>query len=166
MPQRPVLTTRRLRLVPQTPEAAQALMNGKDPGLPLAPGYPHADTLDGLRMSSAAGAESGGWFITLRDGAEIGPVIGDCGTKGWVDKEGRIEIGYGLVPPSRGRGFGTEAVGALVEWLTAQPEVRRITAEVEIGNLASRRLLERLGFVITDTRGSTWALELLAPPSP
>ncbi len=163
MPLRPSLATPRLLLVPLTRAAAVALVAGKDPGLPLGAGYPHRDTLDALRMSSAAGEDSGGWFITLRDG-KSGAVIGDLGTKGWVDDDGTVEIGYGLAPTWWGQGFGTEAVGALVEWLQAQPDVRRITAEVEIGNIASRRLLERLGFAVTEIAGASWWLVLRPPP--
>ena len=51
-------------------------------------------------------------------------MVGDCGTFGPPDDEGRVEIGYGLAAPFRGRGIGTEAVGALADWVAAQPGVR------------------------------------------
>ena len=38
----------------------------------------------------------------------------------------------------------------MADWLDALPEVRALTAEVEVGNDASRRLLERLGFHLVD----------------
>ena len=116
-----------------------------DAGLPLADGYPHADTFDALRMFVENGTtdDDGGWFVTLADGR----VIGDCGTLGWTDQQGRVEIGYGLAAPYRGRGYGTEAVRVLADWVAAQPGVTAVTASVEVGNIASRRLLERLGFV-------------------
>jgi RimJ/RimL family protein N-acetyltransferase len=34
-----------------------------------------------------------------------------------------------------------------------------LTAEVEVGNEPSRRLLERLGFTLTGTRDNHWQLE-------
>lgn len=166
MPPRTELLTRRLVLVPQTLAATRALVEGTDPGLVLAEGYPHADTLDGLRLAAAGGGEDGGWFITVREpdaangSQQIGSVIGDCGTKGWVDEAGQVEIGYGLAAPWRGRGFGTEAVEALVGWLLLQPDVRRVVAEVELGNSASRRLLERLGFAVREIRGAACWFEL------
>lgn len=154
---RPTLRTDRLVLVPQTRDAALALLAGTDCGLPLAEGYPHADTLDGLRMYvEHGGPDDGGWFVTL---SEDGRVVGDCGTLGWVDDDGRVEIGYGLAAPFRGRGLGTEAAGALADWVAAQPEVRVVTASVEVGNEASRRLLERLGFVLTGERDRHWQLD-------
>ncbi len=109
---RPRLTTTRTVLVPQSLDAARALLAGEDPGLPLADGYPHADSLDAMRMYvEHGGPDDGGWFVTL---ADDGRVVGDCGTFGPPDDEGRVEVGYGLAAPFRGRGLGTEAVGALV----------------------------------------------------
>jgi len=154
---RPELRTDRLVLVPQTLDAARALLDGADCGLPLAEGYPHADTFDALRMwVEHGGPDDGGWFVTL---AEDGRVIGDCGTHGAVDDDGRVEIGYGLAAPFRGRGFGTELVGALADWLAAQPAVCVVAASVEVGNEPSRRLLTRLGFVLTGEADGHWHLE-------
>ena len=160
---RPTLRTERLVLVPQTLAASRALLAGEDPGLPLAAGYPHADTLDGMRIAAAhAGEEAalGGWFIVR---AADGAVIGDLGTKGGVDERGRVEIGYGLSVNFRRQGYAGEAVAALVTWLGTQPGVRAVTAEVEIGNDASRRLLERLGFVVEDTSAGSWWLARQIP---
>ena len=160
---RPTLRTERLVLVPQTLAAARALLAGEDPGLPLTAGYPHADSLDALRMQvEHGGPDDGGWFVTL---ASDGRVVGDCGTFGPADDDGRVEIGYGLAAPSRGQGIGTEAVRALVDWLVGQPGVRVVTASVEVGNDPSRRLLERLGFTLTDGPAGTdrhWHLERAA----
>ncbi len=67
----------------------------------------------------------------------MGLVIGDCGTVGGLDETGAIEIGYGLAAEYRGRGYGTEAVVALSEWLLAQTDVEAVTArEVLADNLA------------------------------
>jgi RimJ/RimL family protein N-acetyltransferase len=63
-----------------------------------------------------------------------------------VDEAGDIEIGYGLAAPSRGQGYGSEAVAAITEWLLTQPEVRRIRATTLTDNMPSRRVLEKAGF--------------------
>jgi RimJ/RimL family protein N-acetyltransferase len=162
MPPRATLRTERLVLRPQTPREVRALIEGVDPGVPLAPGYPHADTLDGLRLTVEHSIDHGdlGWFVTR---VEDGRVIGDCGTNGWTDEQGRVEIGYGLAAPFRGVGYGVEAVRALVDWLVTQPEVRTVVAEVEVGNTASRRLLERLGFSLSESVGRSWWFALPAP---
>lgn len=143
------LSTPRLVLTPIALETAAALVAGTESDLLHGRGWPHEDTLSGLRMDLANGrADETGWFISLRD---TGEVIGDCGWRGGPDADGSAEIGYGLAAPYRGRGYGTEAVRALVDWAVRQPGVRRLTADVLEHNTPSRRLLERLGFVVRET---------------
>lgn len=114
------------------------------PGLVAGAGWPQPDTLAGLAMDVAAGEQSRtGWFIVLRSSGEV---FGDCGWRGGPDAAGEAEIGYGLAAPWRGHGYGTEAIGGLLRWCTAQPGVRRLVAGVMAGNEPSRRLLARLGF--------------------
>jgi [ribosomal protein S5]-alanine N-acetyltransferase len=153
----PELRTDRLVLLPQTLAEARALLAGQDPGRPLAEGYPHADTADALRMYVENGGsdQDGGWFVTL---ADDGRIIGDCGTLGWTDDKGRVEIGYGLSAKFRRRGFGAETARALADWVAAQPGVHAVTAAVQFGNLASRRLLERLGFALVGEADGHWQL--------
>ena len=75
--------------------------------------------------------------------------MGDCGTSGSPNESGEVEIGYGLAPPCRGRGYATEAAGAVCRWLFTQAEVALIRADgVRVDNIASRRVLERLGFTL------------------
>jgi RimJ/RimL family protein N-acetyltransferase len=161
---RPRLESAHLVLVPQTMAAARALLAGEDPGLPLADGYPHADTFDALRMVvEHGGPDDGGWFVVLADETAAGRVVGDLGTFGPPDDEGRVEIGYGLAAPYRGRGIGTEAVGTFVDWLVTAPGVHRVVARVEVGNEASRRLLARIGFDLTGESDGHWTMERPAP---
>ena len=143
----------RLLLVPQTVTAARALLVGDDPGIPLGRGYPHANTLDGLQITlqhATSDVDLTAWFVTL---ATTGEVIGDIGTKGWVDVAGAVEIGYGLAAPYRGRGYGREMVMAAVLGLAAHPDVRRVTAEVRPDNVASRHALERAGLRLDHEAG-------------
>ncbi len=111
--------------------------------LRAAPGWPHVDSGDALRPLAEYGSsgDTGTWLVVVD-----GEVIGDCGWFGPPDDAGVVEIGYGLAARSRGRGFGTEAVGVLAAWVEQQPGVRLVTAEVLPGNEASLRLLARLGF--------------------
>lgn len=78
--------------------------------------------------------------------------VGGLGTKGPPDAAGRVDIGYGLSPHFEGRGYMTEAVGALVAWLLARPEVRRVTADCLTTNTGSVRVLEKNGFQRTGER--------------
>ena len=78
-----------------------------------------------------------------------GTAIGDAGFHGPPNNEGELEIGYALVPAARGLGLASEAVKLLIAWAQSQPGVRAMTARVDRGNVASQRLLNRLGFACT-----------------
>ena len=139
----PLLQTGRLRLEPVTAELAHAILAGDLSQLSAAQGWPHEDTADGLAMAVRSGHPPG-WLIITGD-----KVIGDCGTHGWPDDHGRVEIGYGLAAPYRGQGLGSEAVAAITAWLLSQPDVRQVRACTSAANSASRRVLEKAGYRLT-----------------
>ena len=87
------------------------------------------------------------WLVVRR---ADGRIIGDTGTHGPPDSAGCVEIGYAVAPSAQGRGIGSAAVAALVSRLAATPGIRRLTAVTGAQNTASRRLLERRGFRVTD----------------
>lgn len=76
--------------------------------------------------------------------------MGDLGTHGPPDSAGCVEIGYALAPSARRNCIGTAAIAALVGRLATVPGIRQVTAVTGAQNAASRRLLERQGFQITD----------------
>lgn len=134
------LRTPRLTLTPLTADLASRLLAGDLTGVPASTGWPHEDTLDGLRMATKHGHPPG-WLVVHR-----GLVVGDCGLHGLPDDQGRVESGYGLAPEARGQGLGTELVHALSAWLLTQPGVQAVQAHVNPNNTASRRVLEKAGF--------------------
>ena len=134
------ITSPRLRLLPFAKSTAHAILHRDLIGLRVAEGWPHDGTYRALTMALEHDRPLG-WMITVQ-----GTVIGDCGTKGEVDAAGMVEIGYGLVAPLRGRGYGTESVAALTEWLLSRREVVTVRACTEIDNVASRRVLEKASF--------------------
>jgi RimJ/RimL family protein N-acetyltransferase len=140
-------------LVPCPVATARAVVAGDLTGLVAGRGWPHADTYDALRPYAEHGSDDvPGPFLVVLDSGEV---VGDCGWYGPPGDTGEVEIGYGLAAPYRGRGIGTAAVTALVDWVTAQPGVRRVVAETGATNTASRRLLERLGFALAETGDTT-----------
>jgi RimJ/RimL family protein N-acetyltransferase len=63
---------------------------------------------------------------------------------------GQVEIGYGVAAPYRGHGYATEAVAGLCRWLVDEAGATRLVAvDVLTDNVASRRMLEKVGFTIT-----------------
>ena len=134
------LTTARLALTPISKELAQRMLAGDLSSVQVASGWPHEDTMDGLRMTGAGGPPP--VWLVLHEGA----VIGDCGLHGRPDAKGGVEIGYGLAADWRGQGFGTEVVQVLAGWLLDQPGISVVRAHTLPDNVASRRVLEKAGF--------------------
>jgi len=56
------------------------------------------------------------------------------------------DLAYILDPEYWGRGFGTEAVGRVLEFLVRDMKLHKIRAGVFKSNVASRRVLEKVGF--------------------
>jgi RimJ/RimL family protein N-acetyltransferase len=138
------ITTARLVLTPLESDLARSVIDADLSLVARAAGWPHHDTLDAIRTSTALGGSSLVWLVTLD-----GVVIGDCGSVGGLDATGAIEIGYGLAAEHRGRGYGNELVAALSGWLLAQANVEEVVArEVFAANVASRRALENAGFAL------------------
>lgn len=66
------------------------------------------------------------------------------------------EIAFELLRRAQGAGYATEAGQAVLRWASAAG-IERVQATVWAWNGASRRVLEELGFVETDRRGSATA---------
>jgi ribosomal-protein-alanine N-acetyltransferase len=56
-----------------------------------------------------------------------------------------VELSYQLLPAFWGKGFATEAVGAVVQHALGALRLPRLLAETQAANHRSRRLLEKLG---------------------
>jgi RimJ/RimL family protein N-acetyltransferase len=56
-----------------------------------------------------------------------------------------VDIGYVLARRLWRQGLMKEAVGGLVQWALAQPEIFRVWAVCDVDNVASARLLESVG---------------------
>jgi RimJ/RimL family protein N-acetyltransferase len=74
-----------------------------------------------------------------------GVAIGDVAV-GIHDKGRQATIGYSIITAEQGRGYGTEAVAAVIDALFSEAHLHRITASADPANDASRRVLEKLGF--------------------
>lgn len=88
------------------------------------------------------------WMIELKDGTHIGELC----FKG-LDSNGVVEIGYGIMEKYQGKGYATEAVKAISKWAFREPKILFIEAETDDKNIASKRVLEKCGFVSTGKIG-------------
>jgi len=79
-------------------------------------------------------------------------MIGSCGFHAYNAENEHVEIGYELHPDYWRQGIMREAVTAVVSFCFEELGVHRAEADVTVGNVASRGLLESLGF----THEGTW----------
>ena len=86
-----------------------------------------------------------GWGVWLMIQTQENILVGDLGFGGKPDESGSLEMGYEVFAAYRNQGYGFEAVQAVVNWAFSHPELRRIVAHCPIDNLASTRILEKLG---------------------
>jgi len=79
-------------------------------------------------------------------------LIGAVGLNDICREHQRAEIGYWLFPTQWGCGVATECVSSTLTFAFATLGLHRIGAEVDLDNLNSSRLLERLGFHLEGVR--------------
>jgi len=98
---------------------------------------------DSTRSFAAAGY--GLWLIRERDGTSL---VGTAGLRPLEDLG--LEVIYSLAPGTRGRGYATEAARAVVEHALGPLGLPEVVAEVDEGNAASVKVIERLGMTRFD----------------
>jgi RimJ/RimL family protein N-acetyltransferase len=80
------------------------------------------------------------WFIVeKKDGSKAGQIF-------FTPSGPHFEIGYRLVPKERNKGYCTEAVKILVDYLFLAKSTVRIQAKTNPKNMASQKVLEKAGF--------------------
>lgn len=93
---------------------------------------------------------------------ESGLVVGSIGLF-WPPGDGVLEIGYGIVASRRGRGYATEAARVLAEFALTAPGVHTVSADVELSNPSSVRVLEKAGFRRWTTEENTARFRITRP---
>jgi ribosomal-protein-alanine N-acetyltransferase len=137
----------RLRLRRPAPSDAEAIFEyGSDPEVARYADWPVRTSIDGLAESLQGRAkrwESGAdfyWVITRTgEGRAIGGI--SC-----CINQDSAEVGFLLHRRHWGVGFATEAARAVVAWVLSLPSMRRVWATCDAENLASARVLEKIGF--------------------
>lgn len=149
------LTTRQLDLRPLNAAMLDALASGDRPSLeslsgacfprPLEPPPLVEEHLDFFRDRLRRPDEPGAWWFWLMVARPSGEAVGMVGLPGEPDDRERVPIGYSVYPRFEGRGYATEAVGAVVEWVLQQPGIGAVRATIASDNAASQRVATRAG---------------------
>jgi len=148
------IETKNLIIVPHLPRHLRALLRGAEEfeytaGLRVADGIRDQllsatpDFLARLETAKEGDPWHFGFSIIHRTD---GILMGMCGFPGPPDESGVAEIAYGIAPDYQGRGYATEAAQALIEFVSADPRVKKICAHTLAEPNASTRILEKCGF--------------------
>jgi len=88
----------------------------------------------------------GSWFQFAIVKKEINEIIGDVGVHFSDSDEFQVELGISLSQIHQGKGFATEALIGVINYLFNRMHKNRITASIDPRNQKSIQLFERLGF--------------------
>jgi RimJ/RimL family protein N-acetyltransferase len=92
------------------------------------------------KMYDNPSAQGGYFFIEKKDGTKIGyvqhfPAAGNL-----------AEIGYALTLNERRKGYCTEAVNIMIDYLFLSKNMMRVQAHTDVRNVGSQKVLEKTGF--------------------
>lgn len=136
----------RVALETISPDLAQRIVDGVElPGDDWHPEYPFVDELDPLRSLAGSTSPHPVFTMYLVRRSSDGRAVGGLGFFGPPDADGRVELGYGLVPSARGDGLAAEAVGLALR-LAQDAGATVAVADTGAGNAASQRVLTTSGF--------------------
>ena len=83
------------------------------------------------------------FFIEKKDATKIGMITHFY----LLHPAGRLlEIGYIMLPSERGKGYCSEAVSIMLDYLFLSKDTMRVQATTDVRNLASQKVLEKTGF--------------------
>ncbi|MGW5002628.1 GNAT family N-acetyltransferase [Streptomyces hydrogenans] len=147
----PVLHTPRLRLRPVADADADALFTLHSSAYVLrywdSPPWTDRARADRFIAMSRKIADDGSGARVVIERASDGAFVGWVGLTEWDPVYRSASLGYVLGDAMWGHGYATEAAHALLRWAFDTLDLNRVQSETDTRNLASARVLEKVGFV-------------------
>jgi RimJ/RimL family protein N-acetyltransferase len=147
----PSLETERLRLRPFTDEDGDALFALHSDAVVLrywdSPPWTDPARPDAFLAVCRRLADEGTGARVVIELHSDGTFLGWCGLSRWEPDLRSAALTYILAESAWGHGYATEAARALLRWAFDTLDLNRVQAEADTRNVASRRVLEKLGFV-------------------
>jgi aminoglycoside 6'-N-acetyltransferase len=148
------LVTARLLLRRSIPEDAEAISAYRsDPQVHRYQGWQRTDP-ESVRAEilEMAGRQPGepGWVQFSVIERATGRLIGDVGLSGVAGEPGVVKVGYTIAPAFQGRGYGTEAIRALVAYAFDVLGAEVVRAYADADNTASHRVAEKVGMRLVE----------------
>jgi len=160
------IVTARLVLRPATAEEVSAVLNGQRRSDWAADFPAEGDqVIAGLLARAGLPADDDARRFGHRLVVErhTSTVVGGAGFFG-PPQDGEVEIGYGIVPSRQRRGYATEAVQAMVADIFQVDSVLTVTANVDLDNPASIRVLEKSGMALCTQNQEQATYHIRRPP--
>ncbi|GAA1808588.1 GNAT family protein [Nocardioides hankookensis] len=98
-----------------------------------------------VARSRAMAEEGSGARLAIELGTD-GTFVGWCSLSRWNPTYRSAALGYCFGETAWGHGYATEAARAVLAWAFGTLDLNRVQAETDTRNLASARVLEKLGF--------------------
>jgi RimJ/RimL family protein N-acetyltransferase len=92
-------------------------------------------------------ADEGTGARVVIERASDGAFVGWSGLVNWNPDYRSASLGYCLDEAMWGHGYATEAAHALLQWAFDTLDLNRVQSETDTRNVASARVLEKIGFV-------------------
>jgi RimJ/RimL family protein N-acetyltransferase len=147
----PTLHTARLRLRPFDDADAEGLFALHSSAHVLrywdAPPWSDRVRADGFITTCRQLEEQGTGARLAVDRASDGGFIGWCSLNRWNPDHRSASLGYCFRAEAWGHGYATEAARAVLSWAFDTLDLNRVQAETDTRNMASARVLEKVGFV-------------------
>lgn len=86
------------------------------------------------------------WFVRWMVEKETREIVGSTSFHGPPDEVGMMEIGLGVHPSFKRRGYATEALTGMWSWVIDQPGVELLRYTVDPNNEASVAVIQKFGF--------------------
>jgi RimJ/RimL family protein N-acetyltransferase len=149
------LLTERLRLRRSQPDDAETIAAYRsDPEVGRYQGWERTDA-EGIRadieqMERRSPGEPGGWVQLTVEERHSGRLVGDVGLSPAEGDPGVIKVGYTMDPAFQGRGYATEAVGALIDYAFDKLGADIVRAYASAENTPSIRVAEKVGMKLME----------------
>ncbi|MCL1916744.1 MAG: GNAT family N-acetyltransferase [Peptococcaceae bacterium] len=153
----PIIETERLILKPLTLANAETAYHGWTGDLEVAkyvswlPHHSIHDTIEWLKEIEWKWDDAGGlipndsyiWGFVMK---ETGALFGSGGLI-WEEKWGLFQVGYNIMKTHWNQGYTTEAMRGVLTFATENLGIKKVAGGHAKDNLASAKVIEKLGFV-------------------
>ncbi|WP_416307155.1 GNAT family N-acetyltransferase [Neptunicella sp. SCSIO 80796] len=107
--------------------------------------YSYQDALDLFNQTDYSSfGTAGHWYQLAIAGRQSNQLLGDIAVHFMDDNQ--VEMGFTVAPQNQGQHIATQAVSVFLVYLFTELNKHRVVATTDTRNVASCRLLEKLGF--------------------